>query len=135
GSLGDAVEGAMNTVLTVEVVKGVFCDWPRLENDDSSMVAGSYWPLEDAYRIAHTQIIQWLAKDTGLSIMDTYQLVPLAHRQCLRCQLHRGRQGAQAVPAEGHSVDEWGPREDARAGQGRHGQPAVALARGFAVVS
>ena len=70
----------MNTVLTVEVVKGVFCEWPRLENDDSLMVAGSYRPLEDAYRIAHTQIIQWLARDTGLSIMDTYQLVSQAAR-------------------------------------------------------
>jgi acetamidase/formamidase len=77
---GVAVEGAMNTVLTVEVVKGVFTEWPRLENDDSLMVAGSYRPLEDAYRIAHTQIIQWLAKDTGLSIMDTYQLVSQAAR-------------------------------------------------------
>jgi len=77
---GVAVEGAMNTVLTVEVVKGVFCEWPRLENDDSLMVAGSYRPLEDAYRIAHTQIIHWLAKDTGLSIMDTYQLVSQAAR-------------------------------------------------------
>jgi acetamidase/formamidase len=62
---GVAVEGPMNTVLTVDVVKGVFSEWPRLENDDALMVAGSYRPLEDAYRIAHLQIIQWLAKDTG----------------------------------------------------------------------
>ena len=70
----------MNTVLTVEVVKGVFAEWPRLENDDSIMVAGSYRPLEDAFRIAHTQIVQWIAKDTGLSMMDTYQLVSQAAR-------------------------------------------------------
>ena len=36
--------------------------------------------LEDAFRIAHTQIVQWIAKDTGLSIMDTYQLVSQAAR-------------------------------------------------------
>ncbi len=77
---GVAVEGAMNTVLTVEVVKGVFAEWPRLESDDAIMVAGSYRPLEDAFRIAHTQIVQWIAKDTGLSIMDTYQLVSQAAR-------------------------------------------------------
>src|SRR5260370_1034564 len=77
---GVAVEGAMNTVLTVEVVKGVFAEWPRLENDDWIMVAGSYRPLEDAVRIAHTQIVQWIAKDTGLSIMDTYQLEAHAPR-------------------------------------------------------
>src|SRR6266852_5532000 len=74
------VKGAMNTVLTVEVVKGVFAEWPRLESDDAIMVAGSYRPLEDAFRIAHTQIVQWIAKDTGLSIMDTYQLVSQAAR-------------------------------------------------------
>ena len=77
---GVAVEGAMNTVLTVELIKGVACEWPRLENDDAIMVAGSYRPLEDAFRIAHTQIVQWIAKDTGLSIMDTYQLVSQAAR-------------------------------------------------------
>ncbi len=44
------------------------------------MVAGSYRPLEDAFRIAHNQIVQWIARDTGLSIMDTYQLVSQAAR-------------------------------------------------------
>lgn len=72
---GAAVEGAMNTILTVELVKGVYCDWPRLEDDDSIMVAGSYRPLEDAFRIAHSQLINWIVGTTGLSIWDTYQLV------------------------------------------------------------
>lgn len=72
---GVAVEGAMNTLLTVEVIKGGFCEWPRLESDDAIMVAGSYRPLEDAFRIAHTQLIQWISEATGLSIMDAYQLV------------------------------------------------------------
>ena len=39
------------------------------------MVAGSYRPLEDAFRIAHTQLIEWIAAETGLSVMDAYQLV------------------------------------------------------------
>lgn len=72
---GAAVEGAMNTVLTVELIKGVYCEWPRFEDDDSLMVAGSYRPLEDAFRIAHTQLVRWIASSTGLSIWDTYQLV------------------------------------------------------------
>jgi acetamidase/formamidase len=72
---GVAVEGAMNTILTVEIVKGVFAEWPRLETDDAIMVAGSYRPLEDAYRIAHTQIIRWIMGETGLSMLDAYQLV------------------------------------------------------------
>jgi acetamidase/formamidase len=77
---GVAVEGAMNTLLTVEVIKGNYCEWPRLEDDESIMVAGSYRPLEDAFRIAHTQLIRWISEATGLSIMDTYQLVTQASR-------------------------------------------------------
>jgi acetamidase/formamidase len=77
---GVAVEGAMNTLLTVEVIKGVRCPWPRLENDDAIMVAGSYRPLEDAFRIAHTQLIHWISAETGLSVMDAYQLVTQASR-------------------------------------------------------
>ncbi len=77
---GVAVEGAMETILTVDVVKGVFCPWPRLEDDDSIMVAGSYRPLEDAFRIAHTQLIGWICAETGLSLMDAYQLVTQGSR-------------------------------------------------------
>ena len=77
---GVAVEGAMETVLTIEVLKGVYCEWPRLENDESIMVAGSYRPLEDAFRIAHTQLIRWICAETELSEMDTYQLVTQASR-------------------------------------------------------
>lgn len=77
---GVAVEGAMNTRLTVELIKGVTCEWPRLEDDEWIMVAGSYRPLEDAFRIAHTQLILWVAAETGLSTMDTYQLVSQASR-------------------------------------------------------
>jgi len=72
---GAAVEGAMNTILTVEVIKGVYCEWPRFEDDDSIMVAGSYRPLEDAFRIAHSQLVKWISASAGLSMSDTYQLV------------------------------------------------------------
>ncbi len=77
---GVAVEGAMNTRLTVDVIKGVFCEWPRLEDDETIMVAGSYRPLEDAFRIAHTQLIRWIVAESGLSTMDTYQLVTQGSR-------------------------------------------------------
>ena len=77
---GVAVEGAMRTLLTVEVLKGVFCEWPRLEDDEAIMVAGSYRPLEDAFRIAHTQLIRWISAETELSVMDAYQLVTQASR-------------------------------------------------------
>jgi acetamidase/formamidase len=77
---GVAVEGAMDTVLTVDLIKGAYCDWPRLEDDETIMVAGSYRPLEDAFRIAHTQLIGWISSATGLSLMDVYQLVTQGSR-------------------------------------------------------
>jgi acetamidase/formamidase len=72
---GAAVEGAMNTTFTVDVVKGVYAEWPRLESDDSIMVAGSYRPLEDAFRIAHSQLVRWVVAESGLSVSDAYQLI------------------------------------------------------------
>ena len=77
---GVAVEGAMDVVLSVDVIKGRYCEWPRIETDEDIMVAGSYRPLEDAFRIAHTQLITWIAAECGLSLMDTYQLVTQASR-------------------------------------------------------
>ena len=77
---GVAVEGAMDTLLTVDLIKGVYCEWPRLEDDDSIMVAGSYRPLEDAFRIAHTQLIRWISEATGMSVLDAYQLVTQGSR-------------------------------------------------------
>jgi acetamidase/formamidase len=71
---GAAVEGAMNTTFTVDVIKGFYTEWPRLEDDDSIMVAGSYRPLEDAFRIAHSQLVRWVVAETGLSVSDAYQL-------------------------------------------------------------
>lgn len=76
---GVAVEGATYTSLVVDVIKGSYCDWPRLENDDFVMVAGSCRPLEDAFRIAHTELIRWILSEIpSLSLMDAYQLTSQA---------------------------------------------------------
>jgi acetamidase/formamidase len=80
---GVAVEGAMDTVLSVAVIKRYFCEWPRFETDDSLMVAGSARPLEDAFRVAQTQLIKWISGESGLSLMDTYQLVSQASRSSI----------------------------------------------------
>ena len=74
---GVAVEGATNTLLTVTLLKQTKCPWPRFENDDEIMVAGSARPLEDAVRIAHTQLVYWVM-ESGLSLTDSYQLVSQA---------------------------------------------------------
>ena len=75
---GVAVECAMNTVLAVDLIKGRPCAWPRLESDTHLMSAGSARPLEDAFRIAALDLVQWLAADYGLDQLDAYQLVTQA---------------------------------------------------------
>jgi acetamidase/formamidase len=72
---GVAVEAAMDTVLVLDLVKGAATPWPRLETDTHVMTAGSARPLEDAFRIAQTDLVQWLAGDFGLDTLDGYQLV------------------------------------------------------------
>src|SRR6266571_7926675 len=72
---GVAVETAMNTVMVIDLLKGVPCPWPRLENDRCIMTAGSARPLEDAFRIAQTELITWVAGQYGMDVMDAYQLV------------------------------------------------------------
>src|SRR5206468_8251758 len=45
-SCGVAVEGAMDTVLAIELIKGRMTAWPRLESDTHIMSTGSARPLE-----------------------------------------------------------------------------------------
>lgn len=75
---GVAVECAMDTVVLVELLRGVATPWPRLESDSHVMSTGSARPLEDAFRIAQHDLVAWLAAETGLSAMDAYQLVSQA---------------------------------------------------------
>jgi acetamidase/formamidase len=72
---GVAVEGAMNTVLAVELIPGRATPWPRLENDGYIMSTGSARPLEDAFRIAHGDLVMWLVEEFGFDKLDAYQLV------------------------------------------------------------
>jgi len=72
---GVAVETAMDTVVIVDLVKGVPTVWPRIESDTHIVSTGSTKPLEDAFRIAHTEMVRWLAQLLRISEMDSYQLV------------------------------------------------------------
>ncbi|MEO3802610.1 acetamidase/formamidase family protein [Nonomuraea sp. B1E8] len=75
---GTAVESAMNTVVAVELIKGVATPWPRLEDDLHLMSTGSARPLEDAYRISQHDLVTWTSELTGLDTLDAYQLVSQA---------------------------------------------------------
>jgi len=75
---GVAVETAMNTVVVVDLIKGVPTPWPRLESDTHLMSTGSARPLEDAFRIAQLDLVQWVSSERGLSELDAYQLLSQA---------------------------------------------------------
>jgi acetamidase/formamidase len=72
---GVAVETAMDTLVIVDLVKGVYTDWPRIESDTHLVSTGSTKPLEDAFRIAHADMTGWIGAELGLSPLDAYQLV------------------------------------------------------------
>jgi acetamidase/formamidase len=75
---GVAVECAMDTVVVVDLIKGSPVPWPRIESSKYIMTTGSARPLEDAFRIAHQQMVLWVSELTGQSVIDAYQLVSQA---------------------------------------------------------
>lgn len=72
---GTAIEVPMNVTFAVDLIKGQQLAWPRFEDDRYIMAAGSYRPLEDAFRIAYLGLIEWMAADYGLSKIDAYELL------------------------------------------------------------
>jgi acetamidase/formamidase len=71
---GTGLETSMDVVLEIDLIKGETIDWPRLENDEYIMVAGSARPLMDAFRLAHVELVEWL-EDYGFERLDAYMLL------------------------------------------------------------
>jgi len=72
---GTAIEVPMHARLQVDVIKGQKIAWPRFENAQEIMALGAYRPLDDALRIAFTELIAWIHSETTLSELDAYQLL------------------------------------------------------------
>jgi acetamidase/formamidase len=72
---GTAIEVPLRARLQIHVVKKRQIKWPRFENDDAIMTVGAYRPLDDALRIAFTELVSWIHADYGLSQMDAYELL------------------------------------------------------------
>ena len=71
---GSAVEVPMKARFRFDVVKGKSTGWPRLENEHELMTTGIYRPVDDAVRIAVTEMVHWMHRDYGLSELDGYEL-------------------------------------------------------------
>jgi amidase len=72
---GSAIEVPLKARVQLSVIKGRHIEWPQFENDDAIMTVGAYRPLEDATRIAMTELVHWIHSDYGLSEMDAYELL------------------------------------------------------------
>lgn len=72
---GTAIEVPLRSRVEVRVIKGRKISWPRFENDDYIMTVGAYRPLDDALRIAFTELVGWIHNDYGLSELDAYELL------------------------------------------------------------
>ncbi|GAB3550647.1 acetamidase/formamidase family protein [Arthrobacter tumbae] len=72
---GTAVEGAMDSTIMVELIKGGAPAWPRIETDTHWMAIGSSRPMEDSWRIGQLEMVRWFGELFGLHAMDAYQLL------------------------------------------------------------
>lgn len=72
---GSGLETSMDVAFKIDLVKNKRIDWPRIEDADYIMVAGSARPLIDALRIAHIDLVKWLESEYGFNRWDAYQLL------------------------------------------------------------
>src|SRR6267378_3446572 len=71
---GEARSSIVPAEFGFELVKGNSTGWPRLENEHEIMTTGIYRPVDDAVRIAVTEMVHWMHRDYGLSELDAYEL-------------------------------------------------------------
>jgi amidase len=72
--VGSGLESTADVTFRFDLIKGKRIRWPRIENDEYIMVAGSIRPLIDALRIAYVELIDWMVADYGFDKMDAYQI-------------------------------------------------------------
>lgn len=73
--IGSGIETSADVAFEIGLVKGKTIAWPRLENADFIMVAGSARPLIDAFRIAHVEMVKWLEADYGFERWEALQVL------------------------------------------------------------
>ena len=75
---GVALEITSKVTVVFDVIKGKEIEWPRIESDEAIMVVGSARPMEDAARIANTELVMLLEREHGYDRWDAYQLLTQA---------------------------------------------------------
>jgi len=72
---GSGLEVPLKARVQFNVIKGRTISWPQFENDQAIMTIGAYRPVDDAVRIAFTELVHWIHRDYGLSDLDAYELL------------------------------------------------------------
>lgn len=76
--VGSGLETTMDVTFQFDLIKGRRIRWPRMEDENDIMVAGSVRPLVDAFRIAQVELIEWLIDEYGFEKMEALQVVSQA---------------------------------------------------------
>ena len=71
---GSGIETSADVTFQIDLIKDKKIAWPRLENDEYIMVAGSARPLIDAFRIAHVEMVKWLESEYGFDRWEALQV-------------------------------------------------------------
>jgi acetamidase/formamidase len=69
---GGALEIPARSKLKFRLIKQNPIEWPRIESPTELMVVGSAKPMEDAARIAYTELTEWMV-DLGWERLEAYQ--------------------------------------------------------------
>jgi acetamidase/formamidase len=72
---GTGIETTADVTFQFEVIKDKTIAWPRFEDNEYIMVAGSVRPLLDAFRIAHVEMILWLEKEYGFERWEALEVL------------------------------------------------------------
>jgi amidase len=75
---GVALEVSARITVNFEAIKGREIAWPRIESEEHIMTVGSARPMEDAARIAYSELVKWLSADYGFELLDAYQFLTQA---------------------------------------------------------
>jgi amidase len=71
---GTAVEMPAENVIRIDLIKQKAITWPRIETPEHIMAVGAAKPMEDAIRIALSQLLLWMQQDYGFDVWDAYNL-------------------------------------------------------------
>lgn len=70
-----ALETSMDVTITVDLIQGRSIVGPRVESPTHLMAIGQAGTMEEATRLASSNLTQWLIQDYGLTLSETAQLL------------------------------------------------------------